>query len=73
MDLGMFDKFCPSLKNRALIYEIRFDMNRSDKNNERYVITMHRKDVWTNKWMQDLRKNLSWVSPYDPSMQYKIR
>ena len=51
MDLGIFDRFCPSLKARVLIYERRFDMNRSDKNNERYVIPMHRKNVWTNKWM----------------------
>ena len=41
MDLGIFDKICPSLKTRALIEERRFDMNRSDKNNERYVIPMH--------------------------------
>jgi hypothetical protein len=56
MDLGMFDRFCPSLKTRALIDEIRFDMHRSDKNSERYVIPMHRNNVWTNKWMQDPRK-----------------
>ena len=58
MDLGMFDKICPSLKTRALIEERRFDMSRSDKNSERYVIPMHRENVWTNKWMQDPRKNL---------------
>jgi hypothetical protein len=51
MDLGMFDKFCHSLKTRAQLDERRFDMNRSDRNNERYVIPMHRKNVWTNKWM----------------------
>ena len=62
MDLGMIDRIYPSLKTRALIYEIRFDMNRSDKTNERYVISMHRKNVWTNKWMQDPRKNLLQVS-----------
>jgi hypothetical protein len=67
MDLGMIDRIYPSLKTRALIDERRFDMNRSDKNNERYVIPMHRKDVWTNKWMQDPRKNLLQVSSYDPS------
>jgi hypothetical protein len=38
MDLGMLDKFCPSLKSRAQLDERRFDMSRSDKNNERYVI-----------------------------------
>jgi hypothetical protein len=51
MDLGMFDRLCPSLKTRALIDERRLDMSRSDKNSERYVIPMHRKNVWTNKWM----------------------
>ena len=53
----MFDRFCPSLKTRAIINERKFDMNRSDKYNDRYVIPMHRKNVWTNKWMQDLRSN----------------
>jgi hypothetical protein len=48
--------FCPSLKTRELIDERRFDMSRSDKNSEIYVIPMHRENVWTNKWMQDLRK-----------------
>ena len=53
----MFDRFCPSLKTRAQLEEIRLDMNISDKNSEKYVIPMHRKNVWTNKWMQDPRKN----------------
>jgi hypothetical protein len=66
MDLGMIDRFCPSLKTRVLIDERRLDMSisaknseilYSDKNSERYVIPMHRKHVWTNKWMQDPRKN----------------
>jgi predicted secreted protein len=57
MDLGMFDKFCPSLKTRAQLEETRFDISRSDRNNERYVIPRHKKNVWTNKWMQDPRKN----------------
>jgi hypothetical protein len=56
MDPGMFDRFCPSLKTRALIDERRFDMRRYDKNSEIYVIPMHRKNVWTNKWIQDPRK-----------------
>jgi hypothetical protein len=56
MNLGMFDRFYPRLKTRELIDEIRFDMSRSDKNSERYVIQMHRKNVWTKKWMQDPRK-----------------
>jgi hypothetical protein len=71
MDLGMFNKIYPSLKTRALIEERRFDMSRSDKNNERYVIPMHRKNVWTNEWMQDPRKNFLQVSYYDPSAQYR--
>jgi hypothetical protein len=71
MDLGMFDKIYPSLKTRALIEERRFDMNRSDKNSERYVIPMHRENVWTNKWMQDPRKNFLQVSYHDPSVQYR--
>jgi hypothetical protein len=71
MDLGMFDKFCPSLKTRALIDERRFDMSRYDKDSERYVIPMHRKNIWTNKWMHDPRNNLLQVSSYDPSAQYK--
>ena len=67
MNLGMLDRFCPSLKSRALLDKRKIDMNR---NSERYVIPMHRKDVWTNKWMQDPRKNLLQVSSYDPSAQY---
>ena len=63
MDLGMF---CPILKTRALIDEIRFDMCRSNRNSERYVIPMHRKNVWTNKWMQDPRNKCLQVSSYDP-------
>jgi hypothetical protein len=47
----MFNKIYPRLKTRALIEERRFDMSRSDKNNERYVIPMHKKNVWTNEWM----------------------
>jgi hypothetical protein len=70
MDLGMFNRVCPSLKSRALIDEIRFDMSRSDKNSERYVIPMQRNNVWTNEWMQDPRKKLLQVSSYDPSAQY---
>jgi hypothetical protein len=71
MDLGMFNRVCPSSKTRVLIDEGRFDINRSDKNSERYVIPMHRKNVWTNKWMQDPRKNLLQVSSYAPSAQYR--
>jgi hypothetical protein len=65
----MFNRVCPSLKTRVLIDEIRFDMSRSDKNSEIYVIPMHRKNVWTNKWMQDPENNLLQASSYDPSTQ----
>ena len=54
----MFVKICPRLKTRALINERRFDISISDKNSERYVIPMHRENVWTNKWMQDPINNL---------------
>ena len=71
MDLGMFDRLCPSLKTRALIDERKLDMNRSDKYSDRYVIHMHRKNVCTNKWIHDSRKNCLQVSYYDPSAQYR--
>jgi hypothetical protein len=67
----MFCKICPSLETRALIEERRFDRSRSYKNSERYVIPMHRKNVRTNEWMQDPRKNLLQVSYHDPSAQYR--
>jgi hypothetical protein len=57
MNLGMVDRCCPSLKTRALIDERIFDIGRSDKNSERYVIPMYRNNFGTNKWMQDPRKN----------------
>jgi hypothetical protein len=68
----MFDKFCSSLKTRAQLEEESFDMSRY-KNSERYVIPMHRKNVWTNKWMQDPRKIFLQVSYHDPSAQYRKR
>jgi hypothetical protein len=71
MNLGMFDRFYPSLKTRVLIDERRFDMNRSNMNSEIYVIPMHRKNVWINKWMHDPRKNFLQVSSYEPSAQYR--
>jgi hypothetical protein len=71
MDLGMFDKSFPILKIRAQLDERRFDMSRSDRNNERYVIPMHRNNVWTKKWMQEPRNNFLQVSYYDPSVQYR--
>jgi hypothetical protein len=70
MDLGMLDKFCLSLKFRAQLEERILDMSRSDRNNERYVIPMHRKNVWTNKWMQDPRKKFLQVQYCDPSVEY---
>jgi hypothetical protein len=57
MDIGMFDKFCPSLKTRAQLEERRFDMSRSNRNDEIYVIPMHKKNVWANKWLHDPRNN----------------
>ena len=42
MDLGMFDRFHPSLQTRVSLDERIFDMSRSDKNSEKYVIPMHR-------------------------------
>jgi hypothetical protein len=51
MDLGMLDKFCPSLKTRAWLDERTFDMNMFDNYDDRYIIPMHRKNVWSNKWM----------------------
>ena len=66
----MLDRVCPSLKTRALLYERRFDMDRSGKSSDKYVIPMYRKNVWTNKWMQDPRKNFLQVNHYYPSAQY---
>jgi hypothetical protein len=43
-------------------------MSRFDRNNERYVIPMHKKNVWTNKWMQDPRNIFLQVIYYDPSV-----
>lgn len=68
----MFDRFYPSLKARAQ-FEERVDMNRFDRDRERYVILMHRNNFWTNKWMQEPRKNFCrlQVQHCDPSAQYK--
>jgi hypothetical protein len=67
----MINRVYPSLKTRVSINERRFYSNRSDTNSERYVISMHRKNVWTNKWMQDRRNNLLQVSSYDSIAQYR--
>ena len=40
MNLGMFDRFCPSVKTRAQLEE-RVYLNRFDRDSERYVIPMH--------------------------------
>jgi hypothetical protein len=68
MNLGMFDRFCPSLKTRVQLEE-RVDQNEIDRNRERYVILMHRKNFWTNKRMQEPRKNFCrlQVHHYDPN------
>jgi hypothetical protein len=47
----MFDRFCPSRKTRVQLEERRYNMNRSDRNSGRYVIPMHKKNSWTNKWI----------------------
>jgi hypothetical protein len=70
MDLGIFYRFHPSLKTKARLEERRYDMNRSYKNSERYVIPIHRKNFWTNQWMQDPRKTFFQVYHYDPSVKY---
>jgi hypothetical protein len=49
MDLGMLDRFYPTLKTRAHLEERISDMNKYDRNNEIYGIPMHRKTFWTNK------------------------
>jgi ribosomal protein L33 len=68
MNLGMFNRFYPSLKAKEQLEE-RVDLNKFDRNEERYVIPMHRKNFWTNKWMHELRKKFFrlQVHHYDPS------
>jgi hypothetical protein len=72
MNLGMIDRFCHSLKTRAQLEE-RVDLNRFDRNSERYVIPMHRKNSWTKKWMQEPRKNFFRLKFHrcDPNAQYR--
>jgi hypothetical protein len=72
MNLGMFNRLCPSLKAREQLKE-RVDLNKFDRNEERYVIPMHRKNFWSNKWMQEPRKNFCrlQVQHCDPSAQYR--
>ena len=61
----MFDRFGPSLKTRVQLEERRCDMKRSNRNSEIYVIPMQKKNFWTNKWMQDPRKNFFQTHHYD--------
>ena len=66
----MFDKFCPILKTRVQLEERRLDINIFDRNNQRYVIPINRKNVWTNKWMQDPRNKFFQTHHCDPSVKY---
>jgi hypothetical protein len=50
MNLSMFNIFCPSMKAMAQLEE-RIDLSKANRNEERYVIPMHRKKFWANKWM----------------------
>jgi hypothetical protein len=72
MNLGMFNGFYPSLKAREQLEE-RVDLSKANRNEERYVIPMHRKKIWTNKWMQEPRNIFCrlQVQHCDPSSQYK--
>jgi hypothetical protein len=53
--------------------EERIDLSKFKGNEERYVILMHRKNFWTNKWMQEPRKKNCrlQVQHCDPSAQYR--
>jgi hypothetical protein len=72
MNLSMFNRFFPSLKARAQL-KGRFDLSKFNRNEEIYVIPMHRKNFWTNKWMQELINFFCRVQVQhcDPSAQYK--
>jgi hypothetical protein len=74
INLSMFNRFCPSLKARAQLEE-RVDLSTFNGNKERYVIPMHKKSFWTDKWMREPRKNFCrlQVQHYDPrgSAQYR--
>jgi hypothetical protein len=56
MNISMFNRLCASLKARAQLKE-RVYLSKLNGNEERYVIYMHKKRFWTNKWMQEPRKN----------------
>jgi hypothetical protein len=70
MNLGMPDRFYSNLNVRVHLEE-RNNLNKFDRNRERYVIPMHRKNFWTNKWMQEPRRIFCrmQVHHYDPSAQ----
>ena len=50
----MFNIFFPSLKARAQLEE-RVHLSKANRNEEIYVIPMHRKCFWANKWMKEPR------------------
>jgi hypothetical protein len=52
MNLSMFNRFCPSMKDRVQLKE-RVDLSKF--NEKRYVIPIHRKSFWTDKWMHEPR------------------
>jgi hypothetical protein len=72
MNLTMFNRLFPSLKARAQLEE-RVDLSKANRNEERYVIPMHRKNFWTNKWMQEPRFFfcILQVQQCDPSAEYR--
>jgi len=74
MNLSMFNRLCPSLKARAQLKE-RVDLSKFNGNEEIYVIPMHRKSFWTDKWMQEPIKIFCRLKVwhYDPrgSVQYR--
>jgi hypothetical protein len=72
MNLSMFNRFCSSLKARVQ-QEERANISKANINEERYVIPMHRKNFWTNNWMQEPRKIFCRLQfqHCDPSVQYK--
>jgi hypothetical protein len=72
MNLSMFNRFYTSLKAREKLEE-RIDLIIFNRNEERYVIPMHRKSFWTNKWMKEPRNIFCrlQVQHCDPSAQYR--
>jgi hypothetical protein len=60
------------LKAKAQLEE-RVDLNKIYRNEEIYVISVHRKNFWTNKWMQEPRQNFCrlQVQHYYSSAQHR--